>query len=52
MKRLFQLGKTRIPFMACLFATIFCLLFVLTALVDDIRLPAGFGFRRLLGKWY
>src|SRR5947207_6220538 len=33
MKRLFQLGKTRIPFMACLCATIFCLLFALTALV-------------------
>ena len=33
MKRLFQLGKTRIPFMACLCATIFGLLFVLTALV-------------------
>jgi len=33
MKRLFQLGKTRIPFMACLWATIFCLLFALTALV-------------------
>src|SRR5438552_312047 len=33
MKRLFQLGKTRIPFMACLCATIFCLVFALTALV-------------------
>src|SRR5437762_203651 len=33
MKRLFQLGKTRTPFAACLCATIFCLLFVLTALV-------------------
>jgi hypothetical protein len=33
MKRLFQLGKTRIPSMACLCATIFCLLFALTALV-------------------
>ena len=33
MKRLFQLGKSRIPFTACLCATIFCLLFALTALV-------------------
>src|ERR1700730_2593188 len=33
MKRLFQFGKTRIPFRACLCATIFCLLFALTALV-------------------
>lgn len=33
MKRLFQLGKTRIPFMACLCVTISCLLFALTALV-------------------
>src|SRR5207302_8706029 len=33
MKRLFQPGKTRIPFMACWCATIFCLLFALTALV-------------------
>ena len=33
MKRLFQLGKTRIHFTACLCATIFCLLFALTALV-------------------
>ena len=29
MKRLFQPGKTRIPFMACWCAMIFCLLFAL-----------------------
>src|ERR1700730_477423 len=33
MKRLFQFGKIRSPFMACLCATIFCLLFAFTALV-------------------
>src|SRR6266446_7941511 len=43
MKRLFQLGKTRIPFMACLCATIFCLLFALTGLAQVTTVPPFVG---------